>query len=140
MVLDRNVNTNEQRKFRDAPDDIDGNPQVKVGVAVEQDPSSPIPVAFSGATTPSIQNVSTPVIAGTEFTVVIPQSTKMFLLRSRDRATMQVGFNLGDSSTNYFTVNSGSILSQDSLALTSNLTIYLQCSKGSGVVEVFQWT
>lgn len=83
------------------------------------------------------------VTAGNEVEITIPASTKWYRVRARDSSKLQFGYNVGDSSTNYYSINPGSTYSTPdtaSLNLTGNLVIYIQSTKDGTVVEVEAWT
>lgn len=87
---------------------------------------------------PTIQNI-TLTNAGTEYSFIIPMSTKRFEMRVRGSAKAQFSFTSGQSNVNFLTLNYGCLYSQDNLALTANLNVYIQANNNSQILEVLSW-
>lgn len=88
--------------------------------------------------TPQIFNISVP-LAGTEVSQALPLGTRKFLLRSRNEAArIQLGFGVGDSSTNYIQINRGSNYSSPQIEGDA-VTLYFQTSQPSTTVELLAW-
>ena len=92
----------------------------------------------SPAGTPVITNVSLPT-ASTQYSVTLPSTTKRFYIKLRGDAKMQIAFISGQTNTNYVTISPGSTYKEENLTLTGSLTIYLQTTKNSQVLEVLSW-
>jgi hypothetical protein len=113
----------------------------KIGKAISDSNPLPIDGTFSVtlATTPdtqAIQNISVP-NANTEFSINLPDGTKRYFVRVRDDgAKGRIAFVAGQTNTNYWTVNRGTVFDSDSLDLPINTTIYMQLNKPDQVVEV----
>lgn len=92
----------------------------------------------TSAGSPLIQNISMGV-GGNEYSVTLLASTVRYVLKNRGDAKLQLAFISGQTGTNYITISPGSVFKEDNLRLTSNLTIYVQASKNSQVLEVLSW-
>lgn len=95
-------------------------------------------IAQTGASNPSVQNVSM-ALAGTEYTVTIPISTKQFELRSRLSGTLQIAYVSGQSGITFRTVPPGCAYIESGLLLNSNLVIYIQSTKPNDTLEAVSW-
>lgn len=91
---------------------------------------------IEAATTPTIYNVSVP-LANTEVSQALNPATKMFTIKTRGIATLQLAFNPGDSGTLFLTVPAGAAYTQEGLNFSG--IIYLQTSKAGQVVEILEW-
>jgi hypothetical protein len=129
------------------PDPGDIHDSVRIGDGVEQlaiNPDGSINVVGNlsvggGATTPTISNFSA-ALANTEYSYVIPTSSKKFIIRVRDGLSkMKVAFALGATSTQYITVNMGSSYEVDGLSTLAGFTVYFQTNKPNQVVEIITW-
>lgn len=89
------------------------------------------------STTPLIYNVTVP-LASTEVSQTLSAGVKRFAIRVRGKSKLQLGFNLGDSSTNYITIPAGCTYCEDELNFSG--TLYFQTSSASQVVEIIEWT
>lgn len=88
---------------------------------------------------PAIQNV-TLTLANTEYPVVFPNGTQRFMVKVRgSNSKLQVAWNSGQSGTNYFTVERGVVLREESIILTGK-TIYIQAPVAGTVIEVMSWS
>jgi hypothetical protein len=95
-----------------------------------------ISVSQSGVHTPHVINL--PVTSLLEHQLVIPQRCKRFILRQRESSIIRIASNLGETSTLYFTLNFGCVLSEELLKLTGDLTLYLRSNK-IGTIEILWW-
>lgn len=77
----------------------------------------------------------------TEQSIILPVSTKKFLLKVRDYAcSMNVAFDAGETSVDYLTVPRGCSYSEENLNLTTLYrTIYFKTNKINVVVECVSW-
>lgn len=91
----------------------------------------------STVSTATIQNI-TLATATTEYTITIPANSKRFTLKTRNNSILKVSYTSGQSGINYFTIGYGVCYTEDSLD-GSSLTLYLQSSKDSTIIEVLSW-
>jgi hypothetical protein len=95
-------------------------------------------IGLSSASTPSIVNIPVP-NANTEVSYTLTDDTVRFKFRVRDSgAKAKVSYTSGQSGTNYWTVNRGSVYEEDGLDITGK-TLYFQLSKANQVVEIMYW-
>lgn len=103
-------------------------------------PGNPINVTagLASASNPVIYNVECP-IADTEYSQLLPDNTKQFLIKVRDGgAIMKVAFVENESDVNYFTIHPGANHLQLDVAIDSK-TIYFQLNQPGKVVEILAW-
>jgi hypothetical protein len=101
--------------------------------------NNPLPVSFGGTVgTPEIFNIPANV-AGTEYTILIPSTSKRYEFRARGNAKIQYAFKSGDTNIKYMTLFAGNPKSEDNLKLNSNLIIYFQTNKANETIEVLIW-
>jgi len=94
--------------------------------------------SIAGSTTPKVYNVSAS-IASTEYSQALSANTKQFIIQVRGgSAKMRVGFAVGESTTNYITVEYGVSMCQQGLDFGG--TLYFQTNKASQIVEILEWT
>jgi len=91
------------------------------------------------AKTPTIYNVTSPGTANVEFSQALSSNTKQFIVRVRGTADLQLSFNSGESGTVFLTVPRFASLHLDALDLV-DVTLYMQCSGVSQVIEILEWT
>jgi len=132
--LSSDIQDNERRKFGETP------VGQKVFVRVNTDPTDPIPVTFSATTTttPNIWNVSAP-LAGIEYSQALSASVKRFLIKCRDTAQIQLGYGVGESSTDFITIPPGAVYEEKDI-LSSSLTLYFQTDQAGQTIEIVEWT
>lgn len=109
--------------------DDNGNPALNV--------TGDVDVEFSSADNLLITNLSVPV-AATEVSLALETDVQQILIRSRIRATLQIGLAVGESGSNNITLKPGAVLTLDKMKLNSQ-TIYLQSDVGSNTIEILQW-
>ncbi len=91
------------------------------------------------ATLPKIVNIPVP-LSGTEVSHTFTTATKRFRFRVRDSAAKaQIAYVATESSTNFWTVNRGSIYEVKNVDLTGTVTIYFQLNKADETVEIVFW-
>lgn len=95
-------------------------------------------VEIAGVSSPTIINLSLPT-AGTEYSQLIPLSVKKFMLRSRLSGRLQVAYISGQTNTTFLTISPGCTYTEEGLAATSPLTLYVNSSKPSDVLELILW-
>lgn len=89
--------------------------------------------------TPAIQNV-TAILANTEYIVVVPMNAKRFIIKIRGgNSKGQLSFQVGQSATNYVTIEYGNCYKEDGLSLNSNLNLYVQTNKANQIIELLTW-
>lgn len=97
-------------------------------------------VVISGSTTGVVDNLNIP-LANTEVSYTFPTNTTGFLMKLRGyTASTKFSYTAAASGTTYFTIPPGCFHSSDGLSLTSTLTIYLQTTAASQVLEIEYWT
>jgi hypothetical protein len=89
--------------------------------------------------TPVINNIAVP-LANTEVTFTFPTGTKRFELRLRNTARLQLSFVAGQSGTNYWTVNGGSVYGEDGINPATTLSIYVQTASAGSLLEIKSWS
>lgn len=87
--------------------------------------------------TPKITNF-TVAVSGVEESHVLDDETKSFLVRSRNKSTIQLAFVATESSTKFITIAPNAVYQEDTLVLTGK-TLYFQTDKSSEVVEILEW-
>ena len=87
--------------------------------------------------TPTIYNVSSPGTANTEFSQALSDNTKSLIIRSRDRAKIQLAFNSGESGTDFISIPKGASLELNNLDFISK-TLYMQVDQASVTVEILE--
>ena len=93
------------------------------------------------ATTPVIYNV-TMANADTEYSQALPDSTKKFLIHTRDGTAFRLAFETGKVATPtapYFTIPTGASYNED-LIQPSSLTLYFGCASAGKIVEIIAWS
>lgn len=95
-------------------------------------------VSITGATTPTIANVSVP-LASTEVSYALPANTKKFYIQLRDpKADLQLAYSAGTSGTIFVTVHRGTWYGEEILT-ASAVTLYFQSASGSQTAEIVSW-
>jgi hypothetical protein len=87
--------------------------------------------------TPKITNINV-ALANTEGSHTLEDETKAFIIRTRDRATLQIAFVATESSTKYITIPPNATYTEDSLELTGK-TLYFQTDIPNSDVEILEW-
>jgi hypothetical protein len=107
---------------------------------------NPIPVIASVTVDASdpvanvVQNITTPITANTEFTISLPSNTKRWQVRVRDHlAKGRVAFIPGETLTNWWSLERGTIVDSYSMDLPTSSNIYMSVDKASMTMEVFIW-
>lgn len=88
-------------------------------------------------TTATIFNVPA-AVAGTEYSQALPANTKSFIIRSRNKSSLQLAYTSGASGTTYLTIPPGASY-EDSNLYTAQ-TIYFQASKSAETIEIIAYT
>jgi hypothetical protein len=93
-----------------------------------------------GVTSPGIFNLNMG-LAGIELSQALPNDTKRFLIRARDRATLRLAYNANETNTGpWLTIPKGTNYTEENLELSSGLTLYIQSDRPSHMVEITYWT
>lgn len=92
-------------------------------------------ITISDVTIPTITNLSMP-LAGTEYSIPIPSSSKRFLIKLRDTSQLQLSFSSGLPT--YITLGPGTFYGED-IDPTAVLTIYLRATLPGQVAELVSW-
>lgn len=91
-----------------------------------------------GSVTPVVSVVSMP-LAATEYSFVLPQDCRQFLVKTRSGAVLQVAYASGQSGTTYMTVPRHCFYAESDIKLTSTVTLYFQSPLASQELEVLTW-
>lgn len=98
-----------------------------------------IVVDISNPTTPRIIN-HTVVTANTEFSIALPDKTKVYTVSSREsNAKIRLAFESGKTATEYITIKYGNTWNSGDVDLPDGTIIYLQSTKAGVVIEVQPW-
>lgn len=136
-----NANLNVQLTDKESAEGENDYDIVRIGDGEHQLdilPNGSIPITISGIKLPFIQNINI-VSADTEYSFTIPQATKKFYIKNRGLGKLQLSFITAQTNTNFITLASGVVYSEEALALESNLTVYYRSSKASEVIEILRW-
>lgn len=90
-------------------------------------------------TTPLIYNVISPATPDTEFSQTLSDGVKKFIIRNRGKKDIQLTFTATESGTKYITIPGNASMSEDGVFLTG-VTIYMQVSAVSQIIEILEWT
>lgn len=117
---------------------------IKIGdgvdlLAVNPDGSINVNATIDSVANPLITNISlsTP---GTEYSFTINSNTKRYILQSRNKSIIKLAYISGQSGITYLSIGASVNYSEDSLKLTSPLTIYAQSDVANTVIELLQWS
>jgi len=88
-------------------------------------------------TTPVIYNI-TIVLADTEQFQTLPVNTKKFIIKSRNKGIIRLGYNVGDTSTSYLEIKPGSSYEDDNYY--TNQTIYFRSTKVGDTIEILAYS
>lgn len=94
---------------------------------------------FEGASVPLIDQVNM-ASAGTEYSYLLPDNCKQFMIKLQGDANLQVAYLSGDSGIKFITVPRFCFLSESDLGLSAATTLYFQSNKASQVLEIISWT
>ena len=104
-------------------------------------PSGPAPlstVSLQGAQVPTLGNVVC-TLANTEYSYILPATTKQFEIGPRGVSTLKLAFTVGTSGVTYLAIGSGDTRKFDAVSLTLGLTLYFQSTKAGEVAEIISW-
>ena len=89
-------------------------------------------------TTPIITNITYGTI-NSEQSHLFNTNTKRFLVRVRGSAKMNISFTSGQTGSNYITLHSGNIYTENDIITGGTLRLYFQANN-TGTVEILEWT
>lgn len=107
------------------------------------DDDNPVPVEGTisvspeGMSTPTIDNIVAP--TPTEYTILLPKTTKKFLIRTRSHMSFHISYVAGTTNTTYLTVSMGCYYNEDNLMLSTVLPVYVKPNKPNEIIEVLYW-
>ena len=105
-------------------------------------PSGPSPissVSIQGGVVPQLDNVLV-ATANSEVSYLMPASTKRFLIRNRNTATLKVAYTPGTSGTTYLTVFPGTVYQETELQIPSGFYLYFQTTAANQTIEIVSWS
>ena len=102
-------------------------------------PAAPSSVSTRSKTTPDIQNVDL-ILANTEYSVILPASTVAFSFRTRNCSKLRLAYTVGATATEYITIWPGETYTEEGLTDSASITLYVQSSTASEILEVWSWT
>lgn len=101
--------------------------------------------AFADQPNKGVMRKITLTSAGTEYSYTFPVYMYAFDIRSRTAGDFKVATVSGESGTNYFTVKSGEIYSQENLLIGNPIgdrqavTLYFQSDNAGQIIEIWFW-
>lgn len=95
------------------------------------------PSASTDATNPTIYNVPA-TLANTEYSQALTAGTKMYTIRVRGLANMQLAYTSGQTNINFIKIPRGTTRSVGPLNFSG--TLYFELDQPGQVVEIEQWT
>lgn len=90
------------------------------------------------ATNPTIYNLAM-AAADTEYAQALNTSTKKILIRMRTPARARIAFSIGATSSEWITLEPGSVYFEENLDLT-DVTIFVRSAAANQVAEILEWT
>lgn len=122
------------------PGDIADSVQIGDGTDILQiNPDGSINVSFAQVSTPKISNINIP-LANTEQSFTLTATTRRFKIRVRDgKAKLKLAYALGESGTNYWTVERGAWYEENDLDSSGGITLYFQATHPSVELEIQYW-
>jgi hypothetical protein len=154
------IRAEEQPKVRIPPTDIiqaayEQEPTLAlrtIGVDCIGDPwgkDNPLPVLATISSTASdfsptqgkIQNITTPGVADTEFTIALPVNTKRYYIRVRDDvAKGRIAMATTETASKYWTLTRGTVFDSQAMNIVPSSNIFMSVSKPSVIVELISFT
>ena len=92
---------------------------------------------LSPPTTALILTATAPVTPLDQFTLVIPNGTKRFLIKPRTQSSFFVAYNV--SFVDYVSFSANNVYGEENI-LVDSMTIYLKCSVANTVMECITWS
>lgn len=96
-----------------------------------------ISVTVGGIAAPQI--INTPAPALSEYMISIPSATKTFNIKMRNSMGMRIAWVSGDTSSNYITMQPGTVYGRENLLLSASLLIYVFPKIAGSVIELEYW-
>lgn len=120
--------------------DVADSVQIGDGTDILQiNPDGSINVTFAPVSTPKIVNINIPV-ANTEQSFALTATTKRFKIRIRDgKAKLRLAFAVGESGTNFWTVERGAWYEDNDIDASGGITLYFQATHASVDLEIQYW-
>jgi hypothetical protein len=135
-------NTIEQREHEDDAAARRVIPVDECGDPINEENPLPVSGTFvievGVATNPNVFNFLATSI-NVEYQLVIPDDTKRYIFKTREKAKVQIAFEPGESNTNYFTLKPGVSHSEENIKTTSKV-IYFRVAKPNTTIEFMSWS
>lgn len=137
MAISDNIHDRDKKAYKE--NTTDNGLDRRVTDLTTQGKLDQVITALGGSpdTTVTIFNLNIPT-ANIEVSQIMPVNTKGFLVRSRNRSTLKIAYNLGDTNTQYLTLKPGAVY--DDKNYYSTLTVYFQSSANGETVEIVAYT
>lgn len=143
----RRLRTDAQATISDMDIAVDLDPTEDGVFIADKDSGNKLKVEADGSINVNSGASKTPIIQTfnitslTEQSIILPVSTKRFLIKVRDYAcVMNIAFEAGETSVDYLTVPRGCSYSEENLNLTTLYrTIYFKTNKINVIVECVSW-
>jgi hypothetical protein len=87
----------------------------------------------------TVENITSPGVAGTEFTIAMGVNVVEYRIRAR-AGTLKIADTVTESGTEFETVIPGNWHVESELNLSGAFTLYCQLNKASTVIEIVRWT
>ena len=82
----------------------------------------------------------TVVTANSEFEIALPNNTKRFTIKVRGHAAkLRLAQNLGETNTNYETIERGTLWESNNVDPADNYSVFLQSTKNNVIIEIKCW-
>ena len=91
-------------------------------------------------TTPTIVNFTTSPTPNTETSYSFPAKTKRFSLKNRGNGMLKIAYASGQSGITYWSLPPATSYEETEINVNTQLTIYLQSTIASQVLEVISWS
>lgn len=123
-------NVHSSVRISDGTNDLVVNPDGSINVDVS---------GGSTTNTPTIANINA-VFANTEYSYTFPTGTKQFSLKDRaGNAKTRIAYTLGETSTNYITLDMGSTHEVKNINSLAGFKIYFRSNRDARVIEIYSW-
>lgn len=117
--------------------DLKGRPLMNIGGGTGGQKVVQVKGNIEAATNRTVSNV-TMALASTEYSYTLPNKTKIFRIKLRDSALLQLAFASGESSTNYVTIYQRGSYGESGLDM-SGVTLYFQSPTAAQVAEIISY-
>lgn len=89
---------------------------------------------------PYIVNIFAP-LSGVEYTYTFPDSTRRYLIRTRQSSAFKIAFILGDTiSGDYVNIRPGCYYQEFGVSINVPLAIYIQTTQNNETIEILYWS